>query len=615
MNVFYEEEGTFKVGAILADNDTSLQVEAPHGKRSKVKSSAVLLRFGEPALQSFAGEAQHAAQEIDVDFLWECCGTDEFSFDALAREYFGRPPTPLECAALLHKLHGAPMYFYKKGKGRYKAAPADALKAALASVEKKRLQAEQKEQWRDELVAGRLPHEFAPLVNHLLYAPDKNRIEWKALEAASEQMKMAPARVLVQCGALASAHDYHLNRFLFEYFPQGTRDMYAAAVATPADLPRAGVKAFSIDDATTTEIDDAFSVTRLGNGNTQIGIHIAAPALGVSTGSALDAIARQRLSTVYFPGRKITMLPEAVVAAYTLGEGQERPALSLYVEVAADMSIVATRTVAESVLIEANLRHGELEQLFNERTLESGDVAHALGGELQILWRFAQYLQIARGKADEAENQRTEYNFYVADERIEIVERLRGSPVDKIVSELMIYANAEWGGQLAKAEYPAIYRAQSNGTARMTTAPSRHDGLGVAQYAWSSSPLRRYVDLINQRQLLALVGGQAPVYRPSDESLLAALRDFEVAYDAYAEFQRNMERYWCLRWIEQENAWVQTATVLRDNLVRFNRLPIVMRVPSLHDVKSGDQVSLAISKVDLWELSLHAEFESLVSVF
>jgi exoribonuclease-2 len=287
----------------------------------------------------------------------------------------------------------------------------------------------------------------------------------------------------------------------------------------------------------------------------------------------------------------------------------------LYVEVAADMSIVATRTVAESVLIEANLRHGELEQLFNERTLESGDVAHALGGELQILWRFAQYLQIARGKADEAENQRTEYNFYVADERIEIVERLRGSPVDKIVSELMIYANAEWGGQLAKAEYPAIYRAQSNGTARMTTAPSRHDGLGVAQYAWSSSPLRRYVDLINQRQLLALVGGQAPVYRPSDESLLAALRDFEVAYDAYAEFQRNMERYWCLRWIEQENAWVQTATVLRDNLVRFNRLPIVMRVPSLHDVKSGDQVSLAISKVDLWELSLHAEFESLVSVF
>ena len=60
---------------------------------------------------------------------------------------------------------------------------------------------------------------------------------------------------------------------------------------------------------------------------------------------------------------------------------------------------------------------------------------------------------------------------------------------------------------------------------------------------------------------------------------------------------------------------MQTATVLRDNLVRFNRLPIVMRVPSLHDVKSGDQVSLAISKVDLWELSLHAEFESLVSVF
>src|SRR6476619_1214471 len=177
MNVFYEEEGTFKVGAILADNDTSLQVEAAHGKRSKIKASAVLLRFDQPALAAFADAAQRVAADVDVDFLWECCGADEFSFEVLGKEYFGHAPSALESAALLYKLHGAPMYFYKKGRGRYKAAPAEALKAALASVEKKRLQAEQKEQWRDELIAGRLPHEFVPHVNHLLYAPDKNRME------------------------------------------------------------------------------------------------------------------------------------------------------------------------------------------------------------------------------------------------------------------------------------------------------------------------------------------------------------------------------------------------------------------------------------------------------
>src|SRR6187455_895862 len=118
MNVLYEEEGTLKVGAVLADNDTSLQVEAPHGKRSKVKSSAVLLRFEQPALANFMAEAQHAADDIDVDFLWECCGEPEFEYGALAREYFGHAPSALESAAALLRLHGAPMYFYKKGCGR-----------------------------------------------------------------------------------------------------------------------------------------------------------------------------------------------------------------------------------------------------------------------------------------------------------------------------------------------------------------------------------------------------------------------------------------------------------------------------------------------------------------
>jgi exoribonuclease-2 len=502
------------------------------------------------------------------------------------------------------------MYFYKKGRGRYKAAPADALKAALASVEKKRQQAEQKQRWADELAAGRLPPEYPPLVTKLLYAPDKNTIEWKALEAACEQLKLSPARVLANCGALASPHEYHLNKFLFEYFPRGADFGEVPPVVMPADLPRAAVRAFSIDDETTTEIDDAFSVTPLANGNTEVGIHIAAPALGIAPDSPIEAIARERLSTVYFPGQKITMLPDAAVAAFTLAGDGERCALSLYAEVTADGSVVATRSLCETVPIASNLRHGALEEVFNTDAIAAGEIAHEFGGELKFLWHFAQHLQAARGKADvEGEIQRAEYNFYVENDRVRIVERRRGSPVDKVVSELMIYANAEWGGALAKAGYVAIYRAQSNGVARMTTVAARHDGLGVAQYAWASSPLRRYVDLINQRQLLALFAGQPAPYQAGDEALLTALRDFELAYDAYAEFQRNMERYWCLRWIEQENAGVVEATVIRDNLVRCDRLPLVLRVPSLQDVRAGDSVRLKLSRVDLWELSLHAEFE------
>ncbi|HXD50465.1 MAG TPA: RNB domain-containing ribonuclease, partial [Burkholderiales bacterium] len=112
---------------------------------------------------------------------------------------------------------------------------------------------------------------------------------------------------------------------------------------------------------------------------------------------------------------------------------------------------------------------------------------------------------------------------------------------------------------------------------------------------------------------LALFAGQPAPYSAGDESLLAALREFELAYDAYAEFQRNMERYWCLRWIEQENALVLDATVLRETLVRCERLPLVLRVPSLQDVRPGDSVKLAISRVEPWELTLHAEYAPTVS--
>ena len=167
--------------------------------------------------------------------------------------------------------------------------------------------------------------------------------------------------------------------------------------------------------------------------------------------------------------------------------------------------------------------------------------------ELEWLRDFAAVLEAGRGKADTVD--RLDYNFKLDGERISIVPRKRGSPIDKVVSELMIFANAHWGGWLAENRVPGIYRAQANGKTRMTTAPDPHVGLGVDQYAWSSSPLRRYVDLVNQRQLISLVQQTDPVYPPRSEQLFSVVREFELAYDAYNEFQRKLERYWMLRWL------------------------------------------------------------------
>ena len=369
-----------------------------------------------------------------------------------------------------------------------------------------------------------------------------------------------------------------------------------------------GRSRFSIDDASTTEIDDAFSVSPLANGNVSVGIHIAAPAVGITPGSLTDTIARERLSTVYFPGAKLTMLPEAAVERFSLTEDGDRPALSLYLEIAPDASVISLTTRAERIPIAANLRHAELERVLDEDALAAGNVAHHYGKPLVTLWRLASALERAR-RGDEPElGMRPEYSFYVEHDRVRIVRRQRGTPLDRIVSELMIYVNSAWGRQLAAADAAAIYRVQGAGKVRMSTVPAGHEGLGVESYAWASSPLRRYVDLVNQRQLLALTQGNALPYRAGDEALLAAMRDFESAYEAYGEFQRNMERYWSLRWLMQEGIETVCATVLRESLVRFEELPLVARVPSLPALAPGARVELAVAGIDLLDLTLRCEY-------
>ena len=612
MNVFYEEAGAFKVGTILADNNTSLQIEALHGKRSKIKATSVLFRFNTPPLSEFMDHVQKVADELDPDFLWECCMQDtEFAGDTLAADYFGHAPSPVEAAATLLLLQNAPMYFYKKGLGRYKAAPPDALKAAIAGQEKKRLQAEQQARYVEQLNHFILPEEFKPLILNLLYKPDKNSIAWKALEAVCTEKKLTIVKLMEKCGAIPSSHDYHFNQFIWEHFPAGIGFDESDSQQTPhhlPDLPIADIVAFSIDDASTTEIDDAFSVTPLALGSFRIGIHIAAPALGIDPESTLDKVAATRLSTVYLPGNKITMLPDTTIHHFTLTENQLRPALSLYLDVSDDFTVVGSTSRIEKIKIAANLRHNLLEQHFNETTLSKGDFEHTFSKELNLLWKFACKMEHQRGKANDTNNDKVDYSFEINNDHVTINERRRGSPIDKVVSELMIYANTEWGKQLTDAGITGIFRSQANGKVRMSTSPAPHQGLGVSQYAWSSSPMRRYVDLINQRQIIALVRGESPPYTKESNHLLIAMRDFEAAYGIYSEFQRAMERYWCLRWLLQEKVQTINALVIKENLVKLDHIPLITRVPSLPEIAPGAYVQLKLSAIDLLERNLHVEF-------
>jgi len=146
----------------------------------------------------------------------------------------------------------------------------------------------------------------------------------------------------------------------------------------------------------------------------------------------------------------------------------------------------------------------------------------------------------------------------------------------------------------------------------MSTVPAPHQGLGVAQYMWSSSPLRRYIDFVNQRQIISLLREDPPAYTKNDTTLFAVIRDFDAAYVLYNEFQRNMERYWCLRWLLQENIQQAEALVLRENLVKLVHIPLISRIPSLPELPPNTRVILEIGDIDLLDLNFNARFISAV---
>ena len=624
----FDDAGKFLAGRVMSEAESSVQVELDSGKRVKVKTTHVLLRFEQPLPAELIGSAHQLAQEIDLDLAWEFAPDEEFGFAELARDYFDAKAGPAHQAAALFRLFEAPHYFRRAGKGRFRKAPEETVKAALLGIERKKQQAAQIEEWARQLTQGECPPPVREQLYRILFKPDKNGPEYKAVVDAARQAQRSPLDLLQAAGAIDSPYQFHWRRFLFEQFPQGVAFPAVQAPDIREALPLAPVQAFSIDDSHTTEIDDALSVQGLGSGEVVFGIHIAAPGLAFAPDAPVDKLARHRLSTVYMPGWKLTMLPDDVVQAYTLTEGRDCPAVSLYVTLDEQtLEVRGTETRLERVPIASNLRHDQLDQVITEAAL-TGQAAAAYphAAELAFAFRLAQALKArreqVRGKPETFN--RPDYNFRLDNEgreptgheRVTIGVRQRGAPLDLIVAEAMILANSTWGGWLAERGVPGIYRSQASllpgVKVRMGTKALPHAGMGVAQYTWATSPLRRYVDLVNQWQLIACVRhGNMPAlaapFKPKDAALFSVISAFDAAYTAYNDFQHGIERFWTLRFVQQNELRELDAAVMKDGLVRAETLPLVFRVPGTEGFGRGTRVRARVSGVDLLTLDLHAQ--------
>ena len=632
MHALFEESGKFLAGRILSEADTSAQVELDSGKRVKVKSANILLKFDKPAPAELIAQAQAQAAQIDLDLAWEFAPEEEFGFADLARDYFSDKATLAEQAGALFRLYDAPHYFRRSGKGRFKKAPAEILQQALAGIEKKKQIQAQITAWAEQLGAGECPGPIREQLYKILFRPDKNAPEYKAVVEASRATRLAPLDLLHRAGAIESAYEFHWKRFLFDHFPKGTQFPALQAPQPPADLPLAEVQAFSIDDSATTEIDDALSVRGLGTGTVTVGIHIAAPGLAIVPGTPLDQLGRSRLSTVYMPGYKITMLPDEVVQIYTLDEGRANPAVSLYVTVdEATLETTASETRLERVPVQVNFRHDKLDHIVTEQWLAdpsfevegTPEVLQGKRAELTFLQRWAKHLkagrELVRGKPENFN--RPDYNFRLVgnggaeprgNEQVEITVRKRGAPLDLIVAEAAIVANSTWGGWMAELGVPGIYRSQASLApgikVRMSTKAQPHAGIGVKSYAWATSPLRRYVDLVNQWQIIACArhgktAALAAPFKPKDAELFGIISSFDGAYSAYNGYQAGMERFWTLKYLQQHAITELTATVIKEGmggglLVRADDLPLVFPVLGVTGLPRGAHVRVRLGEID-----------------
>ena len=633
MYALFEESGKFLAGRVMSATDASVQIELDSGKRVKVKMAHVMVQFEKPSPAELISAAQKIQLSIDPALAWEFSPDEEFGFTDLASDYFNDKPTVEQQVAALFCLFETPHYFRRAGKGRFKKAPTEIVQLALLAIEKKKQQLLQISEWAVSLGNGICPEPIRDQLYKILFKPDKNTSEYKAVVEAAKTTKLPPLDLLQQAGAITSPYQFHWQRFLFDNFPKGIAFPALNAPLIADELALATVVAFSIDDSATTEIDDALSVQGLGSGKVTVGIHIAAPALAILPNSDIDKVARNRLSTVYMPGNKITMLPDAVVQNYTLAEGKSCPAVSLYVTFdEASFDIIATESKLELVPIITNLRHDTLEDVVTEEWLESSDhrilnglqPTYLLPESLSFLYQLAKNLkqkrEVVRGKPETFN--RPDYNFKLIDknntgphgeEVVEITTRKRGSPLDLIVAEAMILANSTWGQLLAEYGVPGIYRSQASLApgvkVRMGTKALPHAGIGVPSYAWSTSPLRRYTDMVNQWQIISCIKhGKtallAAPFKPKDADLFSIISNFDNTYSAYNQYQNGMERYWTLKYLQQNNITELNATLFKENMVRADDLPLVLPVMGANNLDRNAKVVVKLGDINLMTLDV-----------
>lgn len=338
------------------------------------------------------------------------------------------------------------------------------------------------------------------------------------------------------------------------------------------------LRAVSIDSEETKDIDDAISLERLDANTFRIGIHITDVASYVKREDSLDTEARSRMTSIYLPDEKIPMIPPILSENLcSLIANEDKRAISFFVTVDSLGSVIETRIKPSFIRVKERLSYEEVTQ-----RIHSGDeffntlYSLASGFREERKNRGAIILHLPEVYATVDENGAVHIRRYDREEASQV-----------IVSECMIMANAMAAKFFAEHNLPALYRTQGEtkqendsyvnvhplftllrqrrllARAELSTTPERHCSLGVECYSSVTSPIRRYMDLVLQRQLRSYFLDEKPPY--TTEALEELITEMNTVLPRVFQLTRRWNRYWILRYIEQENIKETTALVLDQN--------------------------------------------------
>jgi len=362
----------------------------------------------------------------------------------------------------------------------------------------------------------------------------------------------AAFEILERIGAPPAAPRFAMVAGLRADFSDAAR-AEAAAVAPPP-RPRAATGfTVTIDDEDTVEVDDALECEALPGGALRVRVHIALVADFVAKGCAMDQEAAARATTVYLPETTIRMLPDPVSCeAASLIAGRERPVLTTDVTISASGEVLNAAIYPARIAISRRLDYPDADRMIaGERADDPAS------GAVRILFEAAARLRERRRTAGAMLMYRREAKVRVRGDAIEIFMLDSNSPSRTLVAELMVLSNFVAARYAAENRIPIIYRVQPDlrGDAamqrpRLSMYPEFHSGIGLDYYAQLSSPIRRYADLVLQRQLLAALTNPATQAYSVDE-LLTVLAGSENAEVSFRDLERRAKRYWTLRFLER----------------------------------------------------------------